>query len=250
MKYFVLLKEVVKRDIKKKYYKSVLGVLWTVLDPLLHMLVMSFVFNAIFEKSIENFPIYVLCGRLTFNVITSSGSRGLSAITGNSGVIRSMYVPKYIFVLSRVTEAFVDLMFSLIALLLVMPITGAPITPYLFMLPVLFILEYMFALGLALVLATYGTFLRDLEYLYGVFTLLLHWVCALFYPISIIPTTYRFVFDLNPIYQYITIMRSICHEGVAPTEKSLIIGTCYAVLMLAMGISVFRSKENKFFLYV
>ena len=250
MRYFVLLKEVVKRDIKKKYYKSALGIIWTVLDPLLHMLVLAFVFNTIFQRSIDNFPIYVLCGRLTFGFITGSGSRGLSAITSNAGVIRSMYVPKYIFVLSRVTEAFVDLMFSLIALFLVMLVTGAPITPYLLMLPVLFILEFMFALGLALILATYGTFLRDLAYLYNIFTLLLHWLCALFYPITIIPTTYRFVFDLNPIYQYITIMRSICHEGVAPTEKSLIIGTCYAVLMLAMGISVFKSKENKFFLYV
>lgn len=250
MKYFVFLKEIIKRDIKKKYYKSALGVVWTVLHPLLHMLTITIVFSTLFHRSIENFPVYMLCGQLTFHFISGSGSRGLTAIIGNSAFLRSIYVPKYIFVVSRVTEAFVDLMFSLIALFPVMFVTGAPFTWNLLMLPVLFILEFMFALGLALVLATYGTFLRDLQHLYGIFTTLWHWVCALFYPITIVPSTYRFLFDLNPAYHYITIMRAICYEGVPPTDKSLIIATCFSVLMLAMGISVFRANENKFYLYV
>lgn len=250
MKYFVFLKEVVKRDIKKKYYKSALGVVWTVLHPLLHMLVMTIVFSTLFHRNIENFPIYLLCGQLTFSFISGSGTRGLSAILSNSGFIRSIYVPKYIFVLSKVVEAFVDLLFSLSALFLVMLVTGAPFTFSLLILPVLLILEFMFALGLAFVLATYGTFLRDLHHLYGIFTTLWMWTSAIFYPISIIPTTYRFIFDLNPALHFITIMRSICYEGVPPTEKSIIIATCYSVLMLAFGISVFKANENKFFLYV
>lgn len=250
MKYFVFLKEVVKRDIKKKYYKSALGILWTVLNPLLFMLVMTLVFSTLFRRNINNFPIYILCGQLIFNFVSSSGNRGLSAILGNAGFIRSIYIPKYIFVLSRVIEAFVDLLFSLIALFLVMIFTGAPFTFNLLALPVLLVLVFMFALGLAFVLATYGTFLRDLHHLYGIFTNLWLWVSGIFYPISIVPSTYIFIFDLNPAIHYINIMRSICHEGVMPTEKSLIIATCYSVLMLAFGISVFKSKENKFFLYV
>lgn len=250
MKYFVFLKEVVKRDIKKKYYKSALGILWTVLHPLLHMLVMTLVFSTLFHRNIENYPIYLLCGQITYRFISGSGSRGLTAITGNAGFIRSIYVPKYIFVLSKVVEAFVDLVFSLPALLLVMLVTGAPFTLNLLILPIPLILEFMFAFGLALVLATYGTFLRDLHHLYGIFRTLWMWTSAIFYPITIIPTTYRFIFDLNPALHYINIMRSICHEGVMPSEKSIIIATCYSVLMLAFGLSVFKSKENKFFLYV
>ena len=250
MKYFGFLKEVVKRDIKKKYYKSALGILWTVLHPLLHMLVMTIVFSTLFHRNIENYPIYLLCGQLTYHFISSSGSRGLSAILGNSGFIRSIYVPKYIFVLSRVVEAFVDLLFSLTALVLVMLVTGAPFSFNLLILPILLILEFMFALGLAFLLATYGTFLRDLHHLYGIFTTLWMWTSAIFYPITIIPSTYRFIFDLNPALHYITIMRAICYEGVTPTDKSIVIATCYSVLMLALGISVFKSKENKFFLYV
>lgn len=250
MKYFVFLKEVVKRDIKRKYYKSVLGILWTVLNPLLSMLVMTLVFSTLFRRNIENYPIYLLCGQLIFNFVSGSGRQGLNAILGNAGFIRSIYIPKYIFVLSRVVEAMVDLLFSLVALFLVMIFTGAPFTLNLLALPVLLVLIFMFALGFALVLATYGTFLRDLHHLYNIFANLWMWLSALFYPLSIVPSAYRFVFDLNPAIHYINIMRSICYEGVPPTEKSLIIATCYSVLMLAFGISVFKSKENKFFLYV
>lgn len=250
MKYFVFLKEVVKRDIKRKYYKSALGVVWTVLNPLLSMVVMTIVFSTLFKRNIDNYPIYLLCGQIMFGFINGAGRSGLSAMIGNAGYIRVVYVPKYIFVLSRVVEGFVDLLFSLIALFLVMIFTGAPITWNLLALPVLFVLAFMFALGWAFIFATYGTFLRDLHHLYGIFSTLWMWVSAIFYPISIIPSAYRFVFDLNPALQYISIMRAICHEGVMPTEKSLIIATCYSVLMLAMGISVFKANENKFLLYI
>lgn len=250
MKYFVFMKEVVKRDIKRKYYKSALGVLWTVLHPLLHMMVMTIVFSTLFRRNIDNFPIYLLCGQLTFSFISGSGRQGMSAILGNAGFIRSIYLPKYIFVVSRVVEAFVDMMFSLTALFLVMLITGAPFTLYMLMLPVVFILEFMFALGFAFVFATYGTFLRDLQHLYGIFTTLWMWMSCIFYPATIVPSTYRFILDLNPALHFINIMRAICHTGTAPTEKSLVIATCYSVLMLAFGISVFKANENKFFLYV
>ena len=250
MKYFVFLKEIVKRDIKRKYYKSVLGVVWTVLRPLLSMLVMTFIFSTLFNRRVENYPIYLMCGHLMFGFINGAGKQGMGAIIGNAGYIRSIYIPKYIFVLSRVIESFLDLLFSLTALVLVMLITGAPFSPYLLFLPVIFLLAFMFALGWALIFATYGTFLRDLQHLYGIFSSMWMYLSAIFYPITIVPAAYRFVFDINPAYHYISIMRAICHQGVMPSEKSLIIATCFSVLVLAFGISVFKSKEDKFFLYI
>ena len=250
MKYFVFMKEIVKRDIKRKYYKSVLGILWTVLHPLLYMIVMTIIFSTLFKRNIENYPIYLLCGQLIFNFITGATRQSLSTIISNAGYIRAIYIPKYIFVLSRVVEGMVDLLFSLIALTLVMIITKTPFTIYLSILPVLLVLVFMFTLGMSLILATYGTFFRDLHHLYGIFTTLWMWVSAILYPISIIPPTYSFLFDLNPALHYITIMRAICYDGVAPTEKSLIIATCYSVLTLLLGISIFKANENKFFLYI
>lgn len=250
MKYFVFLKEVVKRDIKRKYYKSALGVVWTVLNPLLSMLVMTFIFSTLFRRNVDNFPIYLLCGQLIFGFINGAGRQSLNAILGNAGYIRSIYIPKYIFVLSKVVESFVDMLFSLIALVLVMIITGAPFTPYLLFLPVVFALAFMFALGLSFILATYGTFLRDLHHLYGIFSTLWLYLSAIFYPITIVPAAYRFVFDMNPMIHYIRLMRAICYEGTMPSEKTLVIATCFSVLILMFGVSVFKSKEDKFFLYV
>lgn len=250
MKYFVFLKEIVKRDIKRKYYKSALGVVWTVLNPLLSMIVMTFIFSTLFSRNINNFPIYILSGQLIFGCINGAASQSLNAILGNAGYIRSIYIPKYIFVLSTVVRSFVDMGFSLIALILVMLVTGAPFTPMLLFLPVLFVLCFMFALGLSFILATYGTFLRDLHHLYGIFSTLWMYLSAIFYPVTIIPAAYRFIFDLNPMIHYIGIMRAICYEGVWPTEKSLIIATCFSILMLVLGISVFRAKEDKFFIYL
>jgi len=250
MKYLTFLKEVVKRDIKRKYYKSALGVLWTVLNPLLSMLVMTLVFSTLFKRNIDNYPIYLLCGQLIFTFMSGSSRQSLNAILANAGYIRSIYIPKYIFVLSRVVEGFVDLLFSLLALFLVMILTHAKFTLNLLMLPTLLAIVFIFTFGLSLVLATYGTFFRDLHHLYGIFTSLWTWLSAIFYPITIVPSTYRFLLDLNPAIHYIGIMRAICYEGVMPSEKSLIIASCYAVFMLLLGISVFKANENKFFLYV
>lgn len=250
MKYMGFLKETVVKNIKKKYYRSVLGILWTVLNPLLSMLVMTLVFSTLFKRNIENYPIYLLCGQLTFSFISGSGRIGMNSIIGNAGYIRTIYIPKYIFVLSGVVQAFVDMLFSLIALVITMLITGAPFTLNLLMLPVVLALEFIFALGFALIFATYGTFFKDLQYLYGIFTTLWMWISCIFYPVSVIPATYRFIFDLNPALHFINIMRAICHEGTMPSEKSLIIATCYSALMLAMGISVFKHNENKFILYI
>ena len=250
IKYFGFLKEIVKRNIKRKYYKSALGVVWTVLNPLLSMLVMTLVFSTLFKRNIDNYPIYLLCGQLVFGFINGSVRQAMGAILGNAGYIRAIYIPKYIFVLAVVVENFVSLLFSLTALALVMLFTGVPFTLNLLLLPLLFALMFMFALGFSFVMATYGTFLRDLQHLYGIFSTLWMWVSAIFYPMSIIPSSYRFLFDLNPALHYISILRSICWEGTMPTEKTLVIATVYAVLMLMLGISVFKSKENKFFLYV
>lgn len=249
-RYITFLKEVIKRDIKKKYYKSALGIVWTVLNPLLSMLVMTFVFSTLFKRNIDNYPVYLLCGQITFSFISGSGRQAITSIIANGSFIRQMYMPKYIFTLSRVAEAFVDLLFSMIALFIVIIVTGAPITPNLFLLPLFLVLVFCFSLGLAFIMAAYGTFFRDLGHLYGIFTTLWMWVSAIFYPISILDVEYRFIFDINPAFQFITFLRNIVYDGVMPTEKTLIITTAFAVITLFMGIFTFREKQDKFFLYI
>lgn len=249
-KYINFLREVVVRDIKKKYYKSILGVFWTILNPLLTMVVITIVFSTLFKNNIENFPVYYLCAALLFNFNVGATLQSTFCIVNNGNLIKKMYIPKYMFCISTVITNFVTLLFSLFALVFVILLTGHQLTWTVFLLPVVLIYAFMFTTGLSLTLSTYGVFFRDLGYLYEVLVLLWTYLTPIFYPISIIPEEIRFLWDLNPMYQYIEMFRDIVYYGVLPTEKTIFIATCYSVLMLLFGILSFRDKQNKFIFYI
>jgi ABC-2 type transport system permease protein len=250
MKYLNFLREVVTRDIKKKYYKSVLGVVWAVLNPLMMMVVITIVFSTVFKRNIDNFPVYYLCGSLIFSFNSDATNQALTCIIGNSALIRKMYIPKYMFCISKVIVSFVTLLFSLVALAVVMLITGCKFTIYTLLIPVPLVYVFMFTTGLSLILATYGVFFRDLKHLYGILITAWMYITPIFYPVSIIPEKFRFIWDLNPLYHYATIMRDVVYVGTMPSEKSLIIGTCFSVLTLLIGIITFKENEDRFFLYI
>lgn len=249
-KYFYFLQQIISRDIKKKYYKSVLGLLWTILNPLLMMLVITIVFSTLFKRNIENFPVYYMCGSLIFSFNSGSTTQALHAMVANSTLLRKIYVPKYMFVLSPIAVNLVNLFFSLIALFVVMLVTGAPFTKYLLLIPLPIIYLTIFTTGLSLILSTYGVFFRDLNHLYGIFVTAWTYLTPIFYPISIIPQKYLFLFELNPLYHFVNIFRDLTYSGVMPSEKSLIIATVYSALTLILGIITFKEHEDKFYLYV
>ena len=169
-RYKGLLKQLVLRDIKLKYRRSVLGYLWSVLNPLMIMTVMTIVFSHLFRFEIRNFPVYLLCGQVLFNFFSTVTNQSCSAILNNGPLIRKIYVPKYIFVFSRVTSGFVDFLFSIIALLLVIIVTmffpekfGQTHLSFwnlLFIIPVIEL--YIFSLGCGMFLSQANVFFRDL----------------------------------------------------------------------------------------
>lgn len=250
MKYFNFLKELVKRDFKKKYYKSVLGILWTIVNPLLMMIVITMVFSTLFKKNIDNFPVYYMIGYLIYNFNSTATRQALTSIVANNSLVRKIYVPKYMFCLSNVLVQFITLLFSLIPLILVMLVTRVQFSATFLLLPVMLIYPFIFTLGLSLILSAYGVFFRDLDHLYGIITMLWMYVTPLFYPISIIPERFRFLWELNPLYIFITMLRNILLDGVMPTQKLIVVATLYSVITLALGIIVFREKENQFFLKI
>lgn len=250
MKYFNFLVELVKRDFKRKYYKSVLGILWTILNPLMMMVVITIVFSTLFKRNIPNFPVYYLTGYVIHNFIVTTTRLSIGSVLGNGGLIRKIYIPKYMFCLSNVLVQFITLLFSLIPLFLVMIVTKAPFTKYALLFPIPLLYALVFTLGLSLILSTYGVYFRDLNHLYGIITMMWMYATPLFYPISIIPERFRFLWDLNPNYIFITIARNLMVDGIMPSQKMLIVATCYSVITLIMGIVVFQEKENKFFLHI
>ncbi len=250
MNYFPFLKEIVKRDFKRKYYKSVLGVAWSMLSPLLMMVVITIVFSTLFRRTIPFYPAYWFGGNLIFSFVFEASSASMNCMIVNAGLIKKMKIPNYFFCVSCVTQHFITSLFSVIPYIAVCMVIGVPMTPYMLLIPFPLILSYLFTLGLGLLLCAYGTFLRDLNYLYQVLRRVWMYITPIFYPIEIVPEQFRFLWDLNPVYIYINIYRELALNGSMPSEKMLIIGTCYAILMLALGAVTFKEKEDRFFLYI
>ena len=250
MYFFPFLQEVVKRDFKKKYYKSVLGVAWSMLSPLFMMIIITIVFSTLFRKSIPHYSAYWFAGNILFTFIFEGSSLAMGSVTANASMIKKMKIPKYFFCVSCVTQSFITAMFSLIAYFLVSLVIGVPFTLYMLFIPLPMILAYIFTLGLGMFLCSYGTFLRDMNYIYKLVRRVWLYITPIFYPIEIIPEQFRFIWDLNPVCIYITIFRDLALYGVMPSEKMLIVGTIYAVLTLALGVVTFKEKEDRFFLYI
>lgn len=250
MDYLDFLKELVKKDFKKKYYKSVLGILWTLLNPLLMMVVITVVFSTLFKRNIPYYPVYYMIGYIFYNFAMGATRISLTSVVGNSNLLRKIFVPKYMFCVSSVLVQFITMLFSLIPLFGVMVVYQVPLTKYCLLFPIALVYIFLFTLGLSLILSAYAVFFRDLNHLYGIVTTLWMYVTPIFYPISIIPQQFLFLWDLNPLYIFISIARDLLMNGSMPSERMLLAATCYSVLTFVTGLVVFHKKENNFIIYI
>ena len=245
-----LLRELVVRDIKVRYRHSALGLVWTVLNPLLMMVVITIVFSTLFKQNIPNFPIYYLSGSLIFAFNSESTTTALNSIISNASLIKKVYIPKYLFPLSNVLSGLVNLGFSLIAMFIVMLITGAPFHTTLLLLPIPIFYTFLFSVGLGILLSAVTVFFRDIAHFYSVFILAWTYFTPIFYPVEILPDAAMKIMQLNPMYHLVSYMRSIVLYGVFPSLAENLLCLCLGLLMLALGLFVFYKKQDKFVLYV
>lgn len=245
-KYSFLLSELIKRDISGKYKDSTLGLFWSILNPLLSMIVLTMVFSLIFKGKIPNFPVYLLTGKLLFDLFANATTGAMNSIKGNSEIIKKIYVPKYMFAIGIVCSEFVNFLISLIVLVAVMIATGAPFYFELVysVIPIFFLI--ILTTGVGLILATATTFFTDIRYLYGVLVMLLSFMTPLFYPVDIIPQQYLFAYKINPLYAAVTSFREIVLQGIFPTTKPLVYLIITSILSLIVGIVVFYKYQDKF----
>lgn len=249
--YRELLKQLVLKDIKLKYRRSYLGYIWSILNPLLMMTVLVIVFSNLFRFDIPNFAVYLLCGQLIFSFMAEATNMAVSSITGNASLIKKTYVPKYIFTLSKVTSSLVNLLFSLIALALVMIFTQVIPTWNILLVPVVLVQVYLFSLGLSLILATFSVFFRDIQYLWGVFISIWMYLTPVIYPVSIIPEEYRWWYDnINPMYGYIKQFRNVVLDGRELEFGLFCQGSVTAILFLIIGLWLFNKKQSQFILHI
>lgn len=250
-KYRDLLKLLIVKNIKLKYRRSWLGYIWSILSPLLTMVVMTIVFSTMFSRNIENYPVYLFCGQLLFNYMNQSTHQALSSVSGSAALLKKTYVPKYIFTVARITSGLIDLVFSLGALVIVILVTGAKINQYALLFPFVLLQLYIFCIGLGLFLAQAGVFFKDTQFIYNAVTTAWMYLTPIFYPIdSLSEELIWFVKHCNPMYFYIGQFRDLIYYGRMPGHLIMLAGCGAAVAMLLIGVWSFMRSKDKFILYI
>ena len=243
-KYRFLMQQLVTKDIKLKYRRSFLGYLWSILNPLMVMVIMVIVFSSMF-------PAYLIVGQTLFNFMSESTSLAISSITGNAALLKKTYVPKYVFTVSKVTSSFVNMVFALGAMVIVFIVCR--VTPNIFyiFLPVILLQEYLFCLGLGMFLAQGSVFFRDIQHIYSAFLTAWSYLTPLFYPITLLPDALRnVVMAVNPMYFYIAQFRQVVLENRMPDVNLILAGFVAAGIALLVGTWSFLKTQDKFILYI
>lgn len=249
--YRALVKQLVIKDIKLKYRRSFLGYVWSVLNPLMVMVVMYLVFSHMFRFEIENYSAYLIIGQTMFTFMTEATNQAIFSITGNGSLLKKVYVPKYIFTLSKVTSSLVNLLFSLGALLIVFIVSQVKFSLYMLLIPVVIIEVYIFSLGLGLFLAQSAVFFRDIQYIYNVLTTAWMYLTPIFYPMGQLPEAMQKAIKVfNPMYHYITQFRLLVLEQAIPEPIEIIYGFLLAFVFLVLGTWSFLRSQDKFILYI
>lgn len=215
-KYSFLFQQLIMRDFKAKYKRSILGILWSFLNPLLMMLIYYVVFSTIFKSNIENFPAYLIIGVVCFNFFNEATSMSLQSIVGNASLITKVYIPKYIYPVSRVASSTINLLFSLIPLLFVLILTGASFRIQYVLAIYGFVCLIALALGVGMMLASLMVFFRDTQFLWSIIITILNFATPIFYPESIIQDNYMLVYKMNPLYHIIGFIRVVLMDSVSP----------------------------------
>lgn len=249
-KYRFLIRQLVARDFRTKYKRSVLGMFWSFLNPLLMMLVQYFVFSTIFKSDVPNFAAYLIIGTVMFNFFNEACGMALGSIVGNASLITKVYMPKYIYPLTRVMSSVVNLVISLIPLLIVCVITRVEFHKSAVL--VLFFLTCLtvFSLGLGLLLSASMVFFRDTQFLWGVLSMMWMYATPIFYPETILPEEFKFVLQINPLYHFLKNARLCILDGISPEPIVYVQCLIMALVALFVGALVFRKAQDRFVLYL
>lgn len=248
--YQFLFEELVKRDFKQKYKRTVLGMIWSVLSPLLMLSVLAAIFGQFFGKNIPHYVIYVFSGQVVMSYFIESTTEGMSALMNNARIFTKISVPKYLFLLSKNVSALINFGIILAIYFIFVLSDGLHCTlEYVLLLYPIVCLVIM-NLGIGLILSALFIFFRDIQYLYRLFTQVVMYSSAVFYSIDSLPQNIQHLFYFNPLFVCITYFRSIVIYNVIPSLTIHIILAIYAFLFLILGCYIYRKYNYKFLYYV
>ena len=245
-----LLHNLISKDFALKYRRSVLGILWSLLNPLLMMVVLTAVFSTIFRFDIAYFPLYLILGQLLFDLMSKGSSDAMVSISGAADLLKKVRIEKIVFPLEKVLFALINSGLSLVCAIGVTVFLGCQInwTILLSVYPIL--CTVVFTLGLGLLLSSLAVFFQDVIHLWGVLLTVWNYLSAIFYPVSILEPWMMSLIQCNPLYHFITYLRDVWMNGVVPSMSEAAVCAAFALGMLAIGYAVFRATQRKFILYI
>ncbi len=251
-KYSFLMYQLVSRDFKVKYKRSVLGIVWSLLYPVLTMAVMALVFTNMFKFSTPgvNYLVYLMSGLVIFNYFSEASNLAMSSVVANFSLINKVYIPKYIFPISKCLFVGINFLLTLIPLYAIILITGTGLNIYHLLLPFGFLCLFLFTVGVGLILATISVFLRDMFYIYGVVLTLWTYLTPIMYDIAIIPAKLQIILKFNPLYWFIYFTRDIILYQHIPGINVWLYCLAFALGFFFLGLYVFKKNQDKFIYYV
>lgn len=242
--YFFVIRELTSREIKRKYARSKLGIIWSVLNPLLTMIIMSLIFSTMFARDIENFPMYYLTGNIFWTLFSTATNTAMNALVDNRGLLMKVKMPKQIFVLSRIYTALVNFGYTCIAYVLMIIVLRVHLSWTIILFPVVVAMALLFATGISYILSIVYVFFADIKYLYGVVLTLLMYMCAIFYPVTQLPEFMQKILGFNPIYVGIAIARDCVMYNTVSDPIMWIKLFAFGIGSFVIGYVVFRKYEN------
>lgn len=245
-----LFQQLVHRDFTKKYKRTVLGIAWSVLSPLLSLFVMNLVFSTLLGSEIEHYTIYLFSGQLIFSFFSDSTNQGMTSLLNNAEIFTKVNVPKYMFLFSQNVSSLINFGITLLVYFVFVLADGiVPTWKFLLLIyPVVCLV--VFNLGMGLILSALYMFFRDIQYLYSIFTLLLMYMSAIFYSIEAFPQIGQNLFLLNPVYVYIRYFRKIVIDNTIPTVQFHLVAIGYALIAFGIGAWIYKKKNHSFLYYV
>jgi len=249
-KHQFLFEELVKRDFKQKYKRTVLGMGWSILSPLLTLLVMKLVFTQFFGRTMEHYTTYLFAGNLMFNYFREATTGGMNALMANRHIFTKINVPKYIFLLSKNVSSILNFAITLLVFFLFAAIDGVAFSFKFITILYPICCLMLFNIGVGLVLSALFVFFRDVTYLYDVFTMLLMYMSAIFYTVDSYAPAIQNLFLINPVYCAIKYVRMVVINGTIPGLSLHVLLLAYAALALFFGGLMYKRKNHQFLYYV
>lgn len=249
-KYHFLFSELVKRDFTLKYKRTMLGMFWSMLSPLINLLIMWLVFDKILANNVNHFVIYLFAGQLVFSFFSEASNLGMTSLLENASIFTKINVPKYLFLLSKNVSSLINFGLNMVIFFIFVAFEGITFTAKYILLIYPIGCLIVFNIGLGLILSALYVFFRDMQYLWGLFSQLIMWISAIFYSIQNFSITTQNMFLLNPIYLFIRYFRKIVIESSVPSVGFHIMMAGYAMIFFGIGCWMYKKYNHEFLYYI